>query len=996
MSLVPTQIVYGGPSGLQAQDAALAWDDTHKTMSIGAIGIVASILFNPGVPLARILVGTPTSDVPTADILVQAQAPFASASVNQTPGNINLNIPAPIGGAAHSGINLQDSGVTWLTFQRTASLSNISFAASGSPKLSQAVRVSGNGQQFLFQAQTASQANGIGGNLVMDGGDAPGMNGVGGQMILTGGFGAATGGNVQVTGGQGGVTGGSILFNSGVGPNAGSVLFGSGGTIWLSFKNTGGSTSMQLSSTAPHFTFNQVAATSGAGVPWVIAAQSTSAVAAGGNMSLQAGNSTGIGGTGGNLLLSAGNGSTPGSTQMQTGGNTWLTFANAGGSSGLLFAETAPLPVIRQLVATAAPGAQLTIASQSSSSVGLAGGPLLLTSGTGGGASGNGGNITILAGSGGSGSGASGSILLSTGSGVTDGSIQLQKFGTTWLTFATATGATFATTAPTPTVSQATTSTGNGAVFTIRAQSTTAANATGGVLFLTAGSNTAGTNGIGGDVIVAAGAGKNTSTGAGGNIVLAVGNGFTHGSVQVQDSGSTWLTFSAVGSATVTFSPTAVTPSIGQANTSSGSGALLSLYAQTTTAAGATGGNLLLSAGYNTVGTNGMGGDVVITSGAGNGAGSGAGGRVILNASGGATAGVILFQAAGTTWLTFSKTGSSTNVTFNSNAPAVTISQGTTTSASGVTMAITAQGTSFGGGVGGNLSASAGSSSAGVGGNLLLNPGHGTTNGDVQIFDGSSNLVFRVDGPNRTNKVSGPLIGDSTTNDSLRFGVTTPISLAGRSTDLTLTNVQYANQTMTFNGTPAAATFNLVLPNVAGFTKVFDLTSVTPGVATISAKAGTSSVLLSPGRATTVWYDGTTLHALTGAGLVETDSATDTGVSLVIGPYTTLVASGVSVTLAAGEKLIIDVASLLNTAGSGAGTLAAQYQVTVDASVVSHDAISTDNTRTGYNQPYARSIEVTGLSAGTHTVDFQARTDNTSTATYIANNNSLRVMRSAA
>jgi len=819
MSLLPNQIVFGDPGGGggQAQDQALQWNSVSKALVLGIASVAASILFSATVTSAQITQSAPTSDVAAHDMLLQPQAPFFGASINTSPGNLNINIPAPIGGGSHSGVNIQDSGNTWLTFIQTPSVSNILFGLHASANLGQITTSVGNGRQFQFKAQSTTAASATGGPLVMTGGDGSGAGGVGGQMVLTGGFGATVGGDARVTGGAGTIGGGNVFLSSGSGPNSGSVLIANAGSPWLILRNTGAASSATLLSTTPVFTF----------------------------------------------------------TQQVTAGSA---------------------------------GAQFTIAAQGSTLASAAGGKLLLEAGNGG-----------------------------------------------------------------------------------------------------------GTNGIGGDAVLQSGAGAASGSGAGGNVILNASTGVTHGSILVQDAGATWLTLSTnTGVATIAFAASAVTPVISQTGVTVGSGADFTVTAQRTTAASATGGRLVLSGGNNTVGASGVGGNVLVAGGAGN-AGSGAGGSVLLNAGGGLTHGSVQFQDAGTTWLTLSETGSGSNLTFAASAKAPRFQQSTTGVGDGATIFITAQTTTASANAGGGINVVAGtggslgtggtvSIAGGVGangGSVALSPGNGgTKSGDIELFDGNANLCFRVDGDNTINKLSAPLLGDETTNDPLRFGVTSPIGLGGRSTDLALNPAQYANQTITFSGTPAASsTFSIVLPNVPGFTKVLDLTSVAPGVATlISAKAGTSTAPLSPGRATVVWYDGTTLHSLTSAGLIQSQSSSATGAVLTKPGYTSLTAggSGITMTLAAGEKLIIDVSALLVTGSPGAGTLSAQYRVVVDAAEVSNDDISTDNLLTAYVQPYSRTVEVTGLSAGVHTVDFQARIDAGSAATFTSNNNTLRVMRSAA
>lgn len=59
---------------------------------------------------------TPVSDQPTHALTIQSQAPYASASVNTSPGNIVLNTPAPVGGGSRGNIIFEDNGTNYLEF----------------------------------------------------------------------------------------------------------------------------------------------------------------------------------------------------------------------------------------------------------------------------------------------------------------------------------------------------------------------------------------------------------------------------------------------------------------------------------------------------------------------------------------------------------------------------------------------------------------------------------------------------------------------------------------------------------------------------------------------------------------------------------------------------------------------------------------------------------------------------------------------------------------
>lgn len=59
---------------------------------------------------------TPSSDVATNDIVIQSQAPYASAGTNLTAGNIRLNVPAPVSGNQGTRVHVQQGGVDRMQF----------------------------------------------------------------------------------------------------------------------------------------------------------------------------------------------------------------------------------------------------------------------------------------------------------------------------------------------------------------------------------------------------------------------------------------------------------------------------------------------------------------------------------------------------------------------------------------------------------------------------------------------------------------------------------------------------------------------------------------------------------------------------------------------------------------------------------------------------------------------------------------------------------------
>lgn len=83
---------------------------SSNTMSLLAPAATVSWAATVTSPLLR--QATATSDVATNNLTIQPQAPFASATTNKNPGNLVLNIPAPISGGSHGSILIQEGGST--------------------------------------------------------------------------------------------------------------------------------------------------------------------------------------------------------------------------------------------------------------------------------------------------------------------------------------------------------------------------------------------------------------------------------------------------------------------------------------------------------------------------------------------------------------------------------------------------------------------------------------------------------------------------------------------------------------------------------------------------------------------------------------------------------------------------------------------------------------------------------------------------------------------
>lgn len=261
-----------------------------------------------------------------------------------------------------------------------------------------------------------------------------------------------------------------------------------------------------------------------------------------------------------------------------------------------------------------------------------------------------------------------------------------------------------------------------------------------------------------------------------------------------------------------------------------------------------------------------------------------------------------------------------------------------------------------------------------------------TTNGDAALQNIGAANILRLDSNavGTPIKISALLIGDDQANppDPLRFGVTAPISLAGRTTDLTLTSAQYQNQTLEFSGTPGVgAAFNIVLPNIAGFAKIFDLSAVTQFTATISVKAGSSSVIL-PGPACWVWYDGTTMHAQPMSAGPRTSQASNTAGTTLTAAFQTIAAIVVSSDV--GDNIVVHVGSCAS------GTIATllSYQLLIDGTPAETNPDFTNISSSLGLSLYARTFYLASVSRGVHTISLQARNTGGGTVTTAGLNNS--------
>jgi hypothetical protein len=441
-------------------------------------------------------------------------------------------------------------------------------------------------------------------------------------------------------------------------------------------------------------------------------------------------------------------------------------------------------------------------------------------------------------------------------------------------------GFTFTSIGTTISITQTTQTVGSGQTLSIVAQATSAASATGGELSFAGGAST-GAGGIGGTLLLQGGAGTTT----GGKIIVNAGSGVTPGKILFDIAGTTLLTLAQTSATagTVTFGTfysTSIT--ITQAGVASGNGAILIIQGQSTTAAAATGGGAVLGGG-NSTGAGGIGGNVEIQGGTGD-TGSGVGGSVFLATGNGASPGSIQFVNFTTTWLTAQFSGGVGTLQFSSTvAGIINIATGTSFG-TGQSITITAQNMTAASAVGGAVIVSGGPSSGtsgiggavtirggsaggstSTGGAVIIQPGNGTTvGGDTHVNLSNGAAAFRVDGTNSLIAVSLPLVGDTATNDSLRFGVSAFVTVTNA--DVVVSNTAYRNFTIKFNGTITGTVRLITLPAQAGYTKLLDFSQAnTTGVGTLVVAAGAVTSVIVPGTGGAVGpivllsFDGTNL-----------------------------------------------------------------------------------------------------------------------------------------
>jgi hypothetical protein len=504
---------------------------------------------------------------------------------------------------------------------------------------------------------------------------------------------------------------------------------------------------------------------------------------------------------------------------------------------------------------------------------------------------------------------------------------------------------------------------GAGNSFTVQAQSSNGFG-TGGTLFLLGG------NGAG-------------IAGHGGNVSFGSGTGIVPGLILFQLGGIPFAEFIQTGptSAAFVFAANLTTGiEITQTGVSSGNGAPLLIQAQGTTASGAIGGSATVSGGI-AAGASGVGGPGIIEGGNGD-PGSGTGGSVFVNTGSGFNPGSILFQSAGTTWLTGSLNGINGTLTFSAAfIPTITVANGTT--GTGQQLNIVGQEMTGAGATGGSVLVLAGRSLTTIGGSVIVQGGlGGTQNGDIILRFANSTEALRVSGANRDIEIAAPLVGDISQSDPLRFGVSAPISLTG-SSDITLTPTQYQNFTLRFTGTPSGS-YNIVFPPQAGYTKVLDFSQVTLNNVTLTIKIGgaTAAVPITGpfnpgglGPTVIMSWDGTTIRLSPAPVLYDVAYGFGTNTTINHSTYTR-VAQIVNITVNTPANLDIWVSASLSNEFQNitASTDPNKFQIVVDGIVVQTDQVNVPpilpNSTYNYFSEYARNTRVL-VAAGSHTVVFQ-------------------------
>jgi hypothetical protein len=142
-----------GSSSSDQYVAAISGNGAHGgQIPINATQLTWAANQNPGLEQS-----TPTLDTSTSTMLIQAQAPYASATTNKGAGSIALNTPAPVTGGAHGAIELEDTGAVWSSFLNTGTVAEWVWASSApAPTIVQSAATSDvQPQNFTLTPQAA-------------------------------------------------------------------------------------------------------------------------------------------------------------------------------------------------------------------------------------------------------------------------------------------------------------------------------------------------------------------------------------------------------------------------------------------------------------------------------------------------------------------------------------------------------------------------------------------------------------------------------------------------------------------------------------------------------------------------------------------------------------------------------------------------------------------------------------------------------------------------
>jgi hypothetical protein len=124
----------------------------------------ATLQWLSGTASPTLTIATPTTDAPTQQINITGHVPFAGATVNTTPGNVNVNIAAPAAGGSEALFTITRVGVgTLASFKYQAAGSFGLFNLGGVQVLSASSTTAGYGgavASLVFQASSISVALG--------------------------------------------------------------------------------------------------------------------------------------------------------------------------------------------------------------------------------------------------------------------------------------------------------------------------------------------------------------------------------------------------------------------------------------------------------------------------------------------------------------------------------------------------------------------------------------------------------------------------------------------------------------------------------------------------------------------------------------------------------------------------------------------------------------------------------------------------------------------